>query len=356
MNLLTLPGDGIGPEVTQQALRVADWLASHRGLALDVTSAEVGGISIDRHATPLTDAVYAQAEAADAILFGAVGGPAWEALPRSQRPEQGLLRLRRGLGLFANLRPAVIHRALDLSPLRPERLPPVVSLVIVRELTGGVYFGEPRGQSGVAPDRTAVDTQVYSEAEIARVAHVAFRLAAGRAGSLHLVDKANVMATGQLWRAVVADVAPQYPAVRLHHMFADNCATQLVLRPEQFDVILTDNLFGDLLSDLAAGLVGSLGLLPSASLGVGEPGRTPGLYEPIHGSAPDIAGQNKANPVATILSLALALRHSLARPELAAEIEAATAAALSAGARTPDLGGAHSTTAMTDAILAELTP
>lgn len=350
MQLLTLPGDGIGPEVTVQALRVLAALP----IALDIDSADVGGVSIDRHGTPLTDAAFARAASADAILFGAVGGPQWEALPRALRPEQGLLRLRRGLGLYANLRPARVHPALVAhGPLKDERARGV-DLIFVRELTGGVYFGEPRGQAGAAPDRTALDSQVYAESEIARVAHVAFRLAAARSGRLHSVEKANVMETGQLWRAVVTEVAAQYPGVALTHMFADNAAMRLVLAPRQFDVIVTDNLFGDLLSDLAGALVGSLGLLPSAALGEGPPGRTRGLYEPIHGSAPDIAGQGRANPVAAILSLAMALRHSLARPDLADAVEGATERAIAGGARTADLGGTHSTVDVTDAILAEL--
>ena len=354
MRLLTLPGDGIGPEVTREALRVFDCLREQRGLAIEVAEADVGGISIDRHGTPLTDAAFAEAAGADAILFGAVGGTKWEGLPRAGRPEQGLLRLRRELGLFANLRPATVHPALlGLSGLAAERARGV-DILFVRELTGGVYFGEPRGQGGHAPERRALDSQVYTEAEIARVAHVAFGLAEQRTRRLHSVEKANVMETGQLWRAVVSEIAPRYPGVTLTHMFADNCAMQLVLRPTQFDVIVTDNLFGDLLSDLAGGIVGSLGMLPSAALGAGEPGCTRGLYEPIHGSAPDIVGQGKANPVAAILSLAMALRHSLGAPALAVEIEAAVDRAIAHGARTADLGGSHSTGQVGDAILAEL--
>lgn len=350
MQLITLPGDGIGPEVTREALRVLAALP----IDVDIEEVAVGGVSIDAHGTPLTDAAFERCAAADAILFGAVGGPAWEARARRDRPEQGLLRLRRDLKLYANLRPATCHPALaDVSALRAE-LVAGVDLMVVRELTGGVYFGEPRGISGVAPDRVALDSQVYSEHEIARIAHVGFKLAAARSGRLHSVEKANVMETGQLWRAVVSEIAGQYPAVTLTHMFADNCAMQLARAPRQFDVIVTDNLFGDLLSDLAGALAGSLGLLPSAALGEGEPGRTRGLYEPIHGSAPDIAGKGIANPVAAILSLAMALRHSLARPDLAARIEAAVAAALAGGARTADLGGALSTTAMADAVLARL--
>lgn len=353
MHILILDGDGIGPEVNAQALAVLDW-ARAQGLAVTTERALVGGAAIDAEGAPVSDATVNKAKAADAILFGAVGGPKWEGLARALRPEQGLLRLRRELGLFANLRPAKVWPGLeDVSPLRPERAAGT-DLVFVRELTGGVYFGEPRGQEGAPPDRRALDSQVYSEAEIARAAHAAFRLARGRRGHVTSVEKANVMETGQLWRAVASEVATHYPDVTLAHMFADNCAFQLVRAPAQFDVILTDNLFGDLLSDLAGGVAGSLGLLPSASLGAGEEGRTPGLYEPVHGSAPDIAGQGRANPVAAILSLAMALRHSLGAPELARRVEAAVGAALASGARTPDLGGSASTAEVGAAVLAAL--
>jgi 3-isopropylmalate dehydrogenase len=353
MHILILDGDGIGPEVNAQALAVLDW-ARAQGLAVTIERALVGGAAIDAEGAPVSDATVQKAKAADAILFGAVGGPQWEGLPRALRPEQGLLRLRRALGLFANLRPAKVWPGLeDVSPLRPERAAGT-DLVFVRELTGGVYFGEPRGQKGSPPDRRALDSQVYTEAEIARAAHAAFRLARGRRGHVTSVEKANVMETGQLWRAVASEVAAHYPDVTLAHMFADNCAFQLVRAPAQFDVILTDNLFGDLLSDLAGGVAGSLGLLPSASLGEGPEGRTPGLYEPVHGSAPDIAGQGKANPVAAILSLAMALRHSLGAPALAGRVEAAVGEALAGGARTPDLGGSATTAEVGAAVLAAL--
>jgi len=351
--LLLLDGDGIGPEVNAQVRRLIGWAAGH-GLTFESQHARIGGAAIDAEGAPVSDATVALAAKADAILFGAVGGPKWEKLPRALRPEQGLLRLRRELGLFANLRPARVWPGLeDVSPLRPERAGDT-DLIFVRELTGGVYFGEPRGQSGTAPERRALDTQAYSEAEIARVAHAGFRLARGRRRHLTSVEKANVMETGQLWRAVVTEVAASYPDVTLAHMFADNCAFQLVRAPTQFDVILTDNLFGDLLSDLAGGVAGSLGLLPSAALGEGPEGRTPGLYEPVHGSAPDIAGTGRANPVAAILSFAMALRHSLGAPALADALEAATGRALAAGARTPDLGGTMTTAQVTDAVLAAL--
>ncbi len=351
--LLLLDGDGIGPEVNAEALRVLAW-AEAQGLSVSTHAARIGGAAIDAEGAPVSDATVALAAKADAILFGAVGGPKWEGLPRAQRPEQGLLRLRRELGLFANLRPARVWPGLEaVSPLRPERANGT-DLIFVRELTGGVYFAEPRGQSGQPPERRALDTQAYSEAEIARVAHAAFALARTRRRHVTSVDKANVMETGQLWRAVVSEVAAGYPDVTLAHMFADNCAFQLVRQPAQFDVILTDNLFGDLLSDLAGGVAGSLGLLPSASLGGGPPGRTPGLYEPVHGSAPDIAGTGRANPVAAILSFAMALRHSLDAPALAGRVEAAVGQALAEGARTPDLGGTATTAEVTDAVLAAL--
>ena len=351
--ILLLDGDGIGPEVHAQVRRLIGW-AQAQGLDLAVEEALIGGVAIDAEGAPVSDATVALARQADAIMFGAVGGPRWEGLPRPQRPEQGLLRLRRELGLFANLRPARVWPGLEaVSPLRPERATGT-DLVFVRELTGGVYFAEPRGQSGTAPHRRALDTQAYSEAEIARVAHAAFRLARARRRRLTSVEKANVMETGQLWRAVVTDVAAAYPDVALAHMFADNCAFQLVRAPAQFDVIVTDNLFGDLLSDLAGGVAGSLGLLPSASLGDGPDGRTPGLYEPVHGSAPDIAGTGRANPVAALLSFAMALRHSLGAAGLADALEAATGRALAGGARTPDLGGTMTTAQVTDAVLAAL--
>lgn len=350
MNILLLPGDGIGPEVCEQAERVL------RALAPDarIETGLVGGAALDVHGVPLTDATLARAKAADAILFGAAGGPQWAGQPFGNRPEHGLLRLRKELGLFANLRPARAFDALiGASSLKPE-LVRGLDILFVRELTGGVYFGEPRGIETL-PDgtRRGVNTQVYTTAEIHRVAHVAFRLARERRGVVCSVEKSNVMESGLLWRQEVTGLhAAQYPDVQLSHMLADACAMELVRAPTRFDVILTDNLFGDLLSDEAAMLTGSLGLLPSAALG-GEPG-APGLYEPIHGSAPDIAGQAIANPLGMILSLAMALRHSVARPDLADRVEAAVARALADGARTRDLGGELSTAAMGDAVVALL--
>ncbi len=351
MHLLLLPGDGIGPEVTAQARRVAERL-NEGGLGLTIAEARFGGAAIDADGVPLADATLAAAKVADAVLMGAVGGPQWAGQPYDKRPEAGLLRLRAGMGVFANLRPARTFAALvGASTLKPE----VVSgldILFVRELTGGVYFGEPRGVSGEGDARRGVNTHVYTAAEIRRVARVAFDLAKGRSGRVCSADKANVMEAGLMWREEVQRLRDaEYPHVQLTHMLADNTAMQLVKDPRQFDIILTDNLFGDILSDEAAMLTGSLGMLPSAALGAAG---TPGLYEPIHGSAPDIAGRGVANPCAAILSLAMALRHSLAQPDLAARIEAAVEAALDAGARTRDLGGTLGTAAMGDAVLARL--
>lgn len=347
--LLMLPGDGIGPEVCEQVARVAARLMP----TLQVTQAIYGGASYDRHGTPLTDAVLGQALAADAVLLGAVGGPQWADVPRALRPEAGLLKLRTEMGVFANLRPAMCFPALaDASSLKREVIEGL-DLMIVRELTGGVYFGQPK-QIETLPDgtRRAVDTQVYTTAEIERVARVAFRLAQGRRGLVHSAEKANVMETGVLWREVVMAIhRDEFPDVRLEHILADNCAMQLVRAPTQFDVILTDNLFGDILSDQAAMATGSLGMLPSAALG--QAGK-PGLFEPIHGSAPDIAGQGIANPVAAILSFEMALRWSLGQENLADRLKAGVEAALHLGARTRDLGGAMSTSEMGDAILSQI--
>jgi 3-isopropylmalate dehydrogenase len=296
---------------------------------------------------------------ADAVLFGAVGGPAWDHLPRAVRPEVGILRLRKDLDLYANLRPAVHFPGVASSALRPE-LVEGIDILIVRESTSGVYFGEPRGiDTDPAGRRRAVDTQAYDEAEIARVAHAAFAIAGRRRGRLCSVDKANVMETGQLWRAVVNEIAPAYPDVELSHLYADNCAMQLLQAPKQFDVILADNLFGDILSDEAAALSGSLGLLPSATLHIADPARpTRALYEPIHGTAPDIAGKGIANPLASILSFGLCLRWSLDAPQAADLLDEAVRRVLAQGSRTPDIAGpgepAVTSAEITDAILAAL--
>ncbi len=347
--LLLLPGDGIGPEVTAQAARIA------KALTPDITLDErdFGGVSFDRHGAPITDEAVAAAIAADAVLMGAVGGPKWAGVARQSRPEAGLLRLRKEMQVFANLRPALCFDALaDASSLKRE-LVAGLDIMIVRELTGGVYFGEPRGIETLADgQRRGFDTQVYTTSEIERVSRVAFELARGRKNKVHSAEKSNVMESGLLWREVVTDLhRREYADVQLEHILADNAAMQLVRAPTQFDVLLTDNLFGDILSDAAAQLTGSLGMLPSAALG--EAGR-PGLYEPIHGSAPDIAGQGVANPLAAILSFEMALRWSLNRPAEADRLYKAVETALANGARTRDLGGQLSTVEMGDAVLKAL--
>ncbi|MCA6295575.1 MAG: 3-isopropylmalate dehydrogenase, partial [Phenylobacterium sp.] len=311
-DLLLLPGDGIGPEVTAQARRVAEAVAPD----LSIAEALFGGCSFDVHGTPLTDETLAAAKAARAVLMGAVGGPQWAGAPRDRRPEAGLLNLRAGMEVYANLRPALCFPALAEASSLKRHLVEGLDFMIVRELTGGIYFGTPRFIEDLpGGGKRAVDTQVYTTAEIERVARVAFQLARGRRNLVHSAEKSNVMDSGLLWRQVVTDLhAREFPDVRLEHILADNAAMQIVRDPRQFDVLVTDNLFGDILSDAAAQLTGSLGMLPSAALG--DAGR-PGLYEPIHGSAPDIAGQGIANPLASILSLEMAFRWSLGRPEAA---------------------------------------
>ena len=347
--LLLLPGDGVGPEVTAQARRVAERIAPD----LVIEERLFGGAAYEVEGAPLSDETLAAAKASDAVLMGAVGGPQWAGAPRQLRPEAGLLGLRTGMAVYANLRPALCFEALaDASTLKRDVVQGL-DIMIVRELTGGVYFGQPRGIEVLADgQKRGVDTQVYTTSEIERVSRVAFELARGRRGKVTSCEKSNVMETGLLWREVVTALhARDYGDVTLEHMLADNAAMQLVKNPRQFDVILTDNLFGDILSDEAAQLTGSLGMLPSAA--IGEPGK-PGLYEPIHGSAPDIAGQGLANPLASILSLQMALRWSLGRPEAADRLGAAVSAALNSGARTRDIGGTLSTREMGDAVLASL--
>jgi 3-isopropylmalate dehydrogenase len=339
-HILLLPGDGIGPEVIAETRRVLSWFAQHRNFAFTLDEAPIGGIAYDTLGTPEPDTTIAKAKAADAVLFGAVGGPQWDRLPFEQKPERGLLRLRKDLELFANLRPALCFDALkDASSLKPE-IVSGLDILIVRELTGGVYFGEPK-QITVLPNgqKRAVDTQVYTTAEIERIARVAFDLARVRSKRVASAEKSNVMVTGVLWREVVSRVhAAEYADVELSHILADNCAMQLVRNPKQFDVIVTDNLFGDVLSDEAAQLTGSIGMLPSASLGARDAnGRIPALYEPIHGSAPDIAGKGIANPIAAILSLAMALRYSFGRVEDAKLLERAVERVLAEGYRTADI-------------------
>ncbi|MGF1640896.1 MAG: 3-isopropylmalate dehydrogenase [Rhodospirillales bacterium] len=359
--LLLLPGDGIGPEVMGEARRIIDWLGRHRKVEFDLVEGLVGGAAIDAHGTPLADETMADAQAADAVLLGAVGGPKWDGLPFERKPERGLLRLRKEMGLFANLRPAVVFDALaDASSLKLEVVKGL-DIMIVRELTGGVYFGDPRGIETL-PDgtRRGVNTQVYTSEEVVRIARVAFDLARGRSRRVCSVDKANVMESGVLWREEVQRVHDEaYPDIELVHMYADNCAMQLVRNPKQFDVIVTDNLFGDILSDEAAMLTGSLGMLPSASLGaIDGDGRRAALYEPVHGSAPDIAGKDQANPLAAVLSFAMCLRYSLDRPEDAGIVETAVKSVLDGGLRTADImqkGKARvSTTVMGETLVREL--
>lgn len=355
--LLLLPGDGIGPEVIEQAIRIAEVVAPD----LILKDGLVGGASIDAYGDPLTEATLATAMAADAVLLGAVGGPKWVGVARDKRPEMGLLKLRKGMDTYANLRPAICFPALaDASALKRDRIEGL-DIMIVRELTGGVYFGQPRGIETL-PDgtRRGFDNAVYTSPEIHRITRVAFEVAKGRNnpdrtwGGVCSVEKSNVMESGQLWKEEVQAVYDRDWAtsgVALTHMLADACAMQLVREPKGFDVILADNLFGDILSDEASMLTGSIGMLPSASLS--DPGK-PGLYEPVHGSAPDIAGEGKANPCAAILSLEMALRWSLGRAEAADRVQAAVEAALDQGARTPDLGGTMTTSQMGDAILGAL--
>lgn len=341
-----LPGDGIGPEVVASARRVLETLDLH----LTFEEAPVGGAAYRAHGHPLPPETLDLAKRADAVLFGAVGDPEFDNVAREHRPEQAILGLRKALGLFANLRPAKLFAGLeDASALRPE-VAAAIDMVIVRELTGDVYFGE-KGRGNTAEGlREGHDLMRYDEAEVARIARVAFETARTRNRRLCSVDKANVLETSQLWRDVVNEVSADYPDVALTHMYVDNAAMQLVRNPGQFDVIVTGNLFGDILSDQASMCAGSIGMLPSAAINQDKKG----LYEPIHGSAPDIAGQGKANPLATILSAAMMLRHSLGEAAAADRIEAAVTAALVAGHRTPDLGGSATTGDMTNAVLAAL--
>jgi len=331
--ILVFPGDGIGPEVTREAVAVLEAVAGRHGLRLQLTEGMLGGCAIDATGAALPPAELARAQAVDAVLLGAVGGPKWDDPKAPVRPEQGLLGIRKELGLFANLRPAQVHPELaGASALKPEVVAGL-DILIVRELTGDIYFGQPRGIRDVGGAREGFDTMRYSEPEIRRIARVGFEAARKRSRRLCSVDKANVLETSQLWREVLTTEARAFPDVELTHMYVDNCAMQLVRNPKQFDVIVTGNMFGDILSDEASMLTGSIGMLPSASLD--ERGK--GLYEPIHGSAPDIAGKGVANPLATILSAAMMLRYSLERPEAAARIEQAVRKVLKEGLRTADI-------------------
>ncbi len=332
-SVLVLPGDGIGPEIVSEAVKVLEILRTNGEIDLELEHADIGGSAYDRTGTSLPGDTLEKAKAADAILLGAVGGPKWDRVERAQRPEQGILRLRRELGVFANLRPAVVFPQLvAASTLRPEVISGL-DLMIVRELTGGIYFGEPRGIRNKGNEREGFNTLVYSESEIERICRVGFELAQKRRKRLCSVDKANVLETSELWREVAEKCGEDYPDVSLTHMYVDNASMQLVRTPKQFDVIVTSNMFGDILSDLASMLTGSIGMLPSASM---ERSRK-GVYEPIHGSAPDIAGKGIANPLATILSAAMMLRYSLDAPEPADRIEDAVSQVLDRGLRTADI-------------------
>ena len=353
--ILILPGDGIGPEIVAEAVKVLEHLRDRRGLQVELEHALVGGAAVDATGTPLPEETLALARAADAVLLGAVGGPRWEGLERERRPERGLLGLRSALGLFANLRPALLYPQLAQASTLKAEVVAGLDLMIVRELTGGIYFGRPRGirtlENG---EREGFNTLVYRESEIERIGRVAFETARRRHHRLCSVDKANVLECSELWREVMTRLGEAYPDVELSHMYVDNAAMQLVRAPKQFDVMVTTNMFGDILSDCAAMLTGSIGMLPSASLNA--EGR--GMYEPIHGSAPDIAGRGIANPLATILSVAMLLRHSLGRPDLAGAVEQAVARVLDRGLRTPDIATAGTrqvgTAEMGDAVVAAL--
>ena len=333
-NVLILPGDGIGPEITAEAVKVLNKLVETDGLDISMEEDLVGGAAYDVHGVPLADETMQKAHDADAVLLGAVGGYKWESLDISVRPEKGLLRLRKEMELFANLRPAMLFPQLaSASTLKPEVVAGL-DILIVRELTGGIYFGQPRGirtlENG---ERQGYNTYVYSESEVKRIAHVAFQAAMKRGKKLTSVDKANVLEVTEMWREIIDEIAPEYPEVEVNHMYVDNAAMQLVLNPKQFDVMVTGNMFGDILSDEASMLTGSIGMLASASLDKNNKG----MYEPSHGSAPDIAGQNKANPLATIMSAAMMLRYTLGREDLAVKIEEAISKVLDQGLRTGDI-------------------
>ena len=354
-HVLAIPGDGIGPEVIAPALGVLRRLAELADFDADVEEGLLGGAAYEAAGRPLPDETLARARAADAVLMGSIGGPRWDSLERALRPERGLLALRSGLGLFANLRPAVLYPQLaEASTLRPEVVAGL-DVLIVRELTGGIYFGAPRGiETMEGGERRGVNTLVYTESEIERICRAAFDAARRRGGRVCSVDKANVLEVGELWREVANRVGEEYEDVDLSHMYVDNAAMQLVRDPKQFDVIVTTNMFGDILSDLASMLTGSIGMLPSASLDANGKG----LYEPCHGSAPDIAGQDAANPLAAILSCAMMLRYTLDRPALADRVERAVSRVLDRGLRTPDIASPGTrevgTAAMGEAVIEEL--
>ena len=349
-NIVLLPGDGIGPEVVGEAVRVLREIAHKHGHTFEFDEHLMGGCSIDKYGVALTDETLAACKASDAVLLGAVGGPKWDDPTAKVRPEQGLLALRKGLGVFANLRPVRVHPALvGASPLKPEKLAGV-DVLVVRELTGGLYFGQPKGRERLNGHERAVDTLEYHDYEIRRVVELAFRLAMGRRRKVTSVDKANVLESSRLWRQIASAIGAEHEGIVLEHMLVDTASMRLITSPASFDVLVTENMFGDILTDEASVLAGSMGMLPSASLGDGGPG----LYEPIHGSAPDIAGKGVANPVGTILSAALLLRYSLKLEKAAAAIEVVVDAAITAGCRTADLGGMLTTGQMTDEVIVRL--
>jgi len=348
--MVVLPGDGIGPEVTAEAVKVLQAVARKGGHTFEFTERLMGGCSIDRHGVALTPEVLAECQGSSAVLLGAVGGPKWDDPKAKERPEKGLLALRKGLGVFANLRPVTVHPALvDASPIKPDRLAGV-DILVIRELTGGLYFGQPKGRDRKDGHERAVDTLEYQDFEIRRVVELAFRLAASRRKKVTSVDKANVLESSRLWREIATAIGQANPGIALDHVLVDTAAMKLVTGPASLDVVVTENMFGDILTDEASVLAGSMGMLPSASIGAGGPG----LYEPIHGSAPDIAGKGIANPVGTILSAAMLLRHSLDLPAEAAAIEGAVHRAIAEGARTRDLGGTLGTGEMAAEVLRRL--
>ncbi|MDC0195284.1 3-isopropylmalate dehydrogenase [Alphaproteobacteria bacterium] len=359
--ILVLPGDGIGVEVMNEVLNIINWMAKNKSISFDIDERLVGGTAYDQEGDSISDATMEEALNADAVLFGAVGGSKWDSVPREKRPEAALLRLRKELDLFANLRPAVVFDALANSSSLKLDIVRGLDILILRELTSGVYFGQPRGVERISDDEEkAVDTQSYTTSEVTRIGRVSFDLAKKRSNKVTSVEKSNVMETGMFWKKTIIDLHKrEFEDVQLDHMLADNCAMQLVRNPKQFDVILTDNLFGDLLSDIAAMLTGSLGMLPSASLGmINESGKRPAMYEPVHGSAPDIAGQGKANPLAMIMSFAMMLKYSFDMNEDSLLIEQAVQNVLSKGLRTADIKHesekAISTQQMGQAVIDEL--
>jgi len=354
-NVTLLPGDGIGPEVVSEAVRVLDVIASKNNHTFNFQERLMGGCSIDKYGTSLTDETLADCQASDSVLLGAVGGPKWDDPNAKDRPERGLLALRKGLGVFANLRPVKVHPALiDASPLKPEKLQGV-DIIVVRELTGGLYFGQPKMREMKNGHERAVDTLEYYDYEIKRVVELAFNLARGRKKKVTSVDKANVLESSRLWRQVATKIGTENPDIELEHTLVDTAAMKLITSPASMDVIVTENMFGDILTDEASVLAGSMGMLPSASLGRMDDASGVGLFEPIHGSAPDIAGKGIANPIGTILSSALMLRHSFKLESEACAIEKAVEQTITDGARTTDIGGRLTTRQMTDEIIERLT-